>query len=185
MINDYKLENYLEPKGLKLMLVWDKLPSVNKMYVRTRTGMTLSNEVRSFKTNISKQTKSQLPKRLPFERNDVFKISIQFILKDRFFMRDTDNMLKMLIDAIFEELGINDSRVVEIDAKKSFRKASRNEYIKVTIEKSEFDYEFFNKEDIDYDIPKEEVQSLTEELRVELINNLPKEDKPKRRKKNA
>jgi hypothetical protein len=94
-------------------------------------------------------------------------------------------MLKMLIDAIFEELGINDSRVVEIDAKKSFRKASRNEYIKVTIEKSEFDYEFFNKEDIDYDVPKEEVQSLTEELRVELISNLPKEDKPKRRKKNA
>lgn len=131
--------------GIRLMLVWDKLQSVNKMYVRTKSGMTMSPEARSFKMEVMKQVRRQLPKRLPFDRDDVLKLSLHFLLKERFFNRDTSNFIKLIEDTIFDELGINDARNIELDCRKSFIKGSKNEYIKVTIEKSKFDYDFFNK----------------------------------------
>jgi hypothetical protein len=133
-------------KGFRMMLKWDKIPSVNKMYTRTRTGMTLSSEARKFKNEVAKQVRSQLPKTLPFGPNDVFKLSLQFILKTRFFVRDTSNFVKLVEDCIFDELDINDARNIELELKKSKLDKSKYEYIKVTVEKSDFNYNYFNEE---------------------------------------
>lgn len=133
-------------RGFRMMLKWDKLPSVNKMYTRTKKGMTLSNEARSFKTEVAKQVREQLPKKLPFGPKDVLKLSCHFIISSRFFVRDTSNFIKLVEDCIFEELDINDARNIELEAKKSYLPKSKYEYIKVTVEKSDFNYNYFNED---------------------------------------
>lgn len=134
-----------EIRGLRLMLKWNKLQSVNKLYVRTRSGMTMSPEARSFKNEVTKQVRNQLPRELPFGKDDVFKVSLHFLIKERFFVRDTSNFIKLIEDTIFDELGINDARNIHLDCRKSLLTGSENEYIKVTIEKSDFNYNYFNQ----------------------------------------
>lgn len=128
-----------------MMLVWEKLQSVNKLYVRSKTGMVISPEARLFKAEVSKQVRHQLPEDLPFGRDDVLKLSLHFMIKDRFFVRDTSNFIKLIEDTIFDELGINDARNIHLDCRKSYLKNSKMEYIKVTIEKSDFNYNYFNE----------------------------------------
>lgn len=132
--------------GFRMMLKWEKLESVNSMYTRTRRGMTLSPAARKFKAEVGKQVRKQLPKKLPFTNKDVFKLSLHFILNSRFFVRDTSNFIKLVEDCIFDELDINDARNLELDCRKSFLKDSKYEYIKVTVEKSDFNYNYFNEE---------------------------------------
>ena len=132
-------------KGIRMMLVWEKLQSVNKLYVRSKTGMVISPEARLFKAEVSKQVRNQLPEDLPFGRDDVLKLSLHFMIKDRFFVRDTSNFIKLIEDTIFDELGINDARNIHLDCRKSHLKNSKMEYIKVTIEKSDFNYNYFNE----------------------------------------
>lgn len=134
-----------EITGIRLMLKWNKLQSVNRMYIRTKAGMTMSPEARLFKTQVMKQVRAQLPKTLPFGKDDVFKVSMHFLIKERFFVRDTSNFIKLVEDTMFDELGINDARNIELDCRKSYLKGSENEYIKVTIEKSTFNYDYFNE----------------------------------------
>lgn len=140
-----------------MMLVWEKLQSVNKLYVRSKTGMVISPEARLFKAEVSKQVRHQLPDDLPFGRDDVLKLSLHFMLRERFFVRDTSNFIKLIEDTIFDELGINDARNIHLDCRKSFLKNSKMEYIKVTIEKSDFNYNYFNE-------TKEESESKKVEL---------------------
>lgn len=141
-----------------MMLVWEKLQSVNKLYVRSKTGMVMSLEARLFKSEVSKQVRNQIPEDLPFDRNDVLKLSLHFMIKDRFFIRDTSNFVKLVEDTIFDELGINDARNIHLDCRKSYLKNSKKEYIKVTIEKSNFNYNYFNEDpkdpkDLDTNVP--------------------------------
>jgi len=117
------------------------------MYVRTSKGITLSNNSRLFKKQVSSQVVKQLPKVFPFTNKDVFKLSLHFVLKSRFFSRDTSNFIKLVEDTIFEELHINDARNIELECKKSYLKNSKFEYVIATIEKSDFDYDYFNSED--------------------------------------
>lgn len=131
--------------GFQMVLKWNKLESVNKMYMRTSTGMTLSPESRKFKREVAKQVRIQLPNPLPFNNKDVFKLSLQFVLKSRFFIRDTSNFIKLVEDCIFDELDINDARNIELECKKSYFPDSDYEFVLVTIEKSTFDYEYFQK----------------------------------------
>lgn len=127
------------------MLKWEHLESVNRMYIRTKMGIALSPEARKFKSEVAKQVRLQLPKPLPFTNKDVFKLSLHFILNTRFFIRDTSNFIKIVEDTIFDELDINDARNIELECKKSFIKNSKFEFVKATIEKSTFDYDYFNK----------------------------------------
>lgn len=131
--------------GFRMMLKWEKLESVNNMYTRTRKGMTLSPEARKFKSEVGKQVRKQLPKNLPFTNKDVFKLSLHFILNSRFFVRDTSNFIKLVEDCIFDELDINDARNIVLDCRKSYLEKSKYEYIKVTVEKSNFNYNYFNE----------------------------------------
>lgn len=136
-------------KGFRLMLKWDKLPSVNNMYTRTKKGIMLSTSARNFKSEVAKQVRAQMPKKLPFGPKDVFKLSCHFIIAQRFFVRDTSNFIKLVEDCIFEELDINDARNIEVEAKKSHLPKSKYEYIKVTVEKSDFNYNYFNEDHSD------------------------------------
>ena len=188
----------LNPKGIRLMLVWDKLTSVNRLYVRTRSGMTMSPEARDFKKEVTKQVRHQLPKNLPFGRYDVIKLSLHFLLKERFFNRDTSNFIKLVEDTIFDELGVNDARNIELDCRKSILKNSKHEYIKVTIEKSNFDYDYFNRDENDTKLETTELEDRTyskeemeeiysrgimDAIRWGLEQSPIKEEKPKRIRK--
>lgn len=166
-------------KGFQMILKWDKLTSVNRMYIRTKTGMTLSPECRKFKREVAKQVRLQLPKSLPFNNKDVFKLSLQFVLKERFFVRDTSNFIKLVEDTIFDELDINDARNLELECKKCYNPKSPYEYVFVTVEKSDFDYTYLSREDDSDDIEEEEeklytideVEKLLTSYAVELLNS--------------
>ena len=166
-----------EVKGFQMILKWDKLTSVNRMYIRTKTGMTLSPECRKFKKDVAKQVRVQLPSPLPFNDKDVFKLSLQFVLKTRFFVRDTSNFIKLVEDTIFDELDINDARNLELDCKKSFNPESEHEYVFVTIEKSDFDYEYFTKEVSENKGPEDilytpsEVENILKSYAMKLLNS--------------
>jgi hypothetical protein len=160
-----------------MMLKWEKLESVNKMYIRTRTGIALSEEARKFKKEVAKQVRVQLPKVLPFTDKDVFKLSLHFVLKTRFFIRDTSNFIKIVEDTIFDELDINDARNIVLDCRKSYLKNSPYEFVKATIETSDFDYNYFNKplKDptptlIDKTYTKQEVLDLLLEQSIYILN---------------
>lgn len=165
------------PKGFQMILKWDKLTSVNRMYIRTKTGMTLSPECRKFKKDVSKQVRTQLPNPLPFTNKDVFKLSLQFVLKSRFYIRDTSNFIKLVEDTIFDELDINDARNIELECKKSYYPKSEYEYVFVTIEKSDFDYNYFSKESEDEDLEEdktyssEEVKEILKKYAISLLNS--------------
>jgi Holliday junction resolvase RusA-like endonuclease len=164
-------------KGFQMLLKWTKLESVNRMYIRTKTGMTMSPEARKFKKEVSKQVRKQLPKPLPFNNKDLFKLSLHFILKTRFFVRDTSNFIKLIEDTIFDELDINDARNLELECKKSYLKDSNYEFVKATVEISDFDYEYFNKNSSSSEpeekrhYTKEEVDFLLLEQAVEIMSN--------------
>lgn len=180
-------------KGFQIFLKWDKLESVNQLYIRTKTGMTMSPKARKFKRDVSKQVRLQLPNPLPFNNKNLFKLSLHFILKSRFFIRDTSNFIKLVEDTIFDELDINDARNIELECKKSYLKGSKHEYIKATIEVSDFDYEYFNKPDSTSEIleekdvyTKQEVEALLFDQAMDLLSkNLDKSIKDISRTKGA
>lgn len=160
-------------KGFQILLKWNKLQSINSMYVRTSKGITLSNTSRLFKKQVSSQVVKQLPKIFPFTNKDVFKLSLHFVLKYRFFSRDTSNFIKLVEDTIFEELHINDARNIELECKKSYLKDSKYEYVIATIEKSDFDYDYFNSDSSKtIETLKLEDQGSQKMFTVKEVNNL-------------
>lgn len=147
--------------------------------MRTQKGIALSKEAREFKKQVAKQVREQLPVPLPFTNTDVFKLSLQFVLKTRFFIRDTSNFIKLVEDCIFDEIDINDARNIELECKKSYFPKSDFEFVLVTLEKSEFDYDYFSKESHVGDLEdnseetytKTEMESIMREFAVDLINS--------------
>lgn len=150
--------------GIRLLLKWTKLESVNNMYTRTKVGMTLSKAARDFKSNVSKQVRLQLPKNLPFTNKDTLKLTLRFILNKRFFQRDTSNFIKLVEDTIYEELDINDAMNIELYCNKSYLPKSKEEYIVVTVEKSDFNYSAYNEESTTKEIKLEDRVYTKEEV---------------------
>lgn len=73
-----------------------------------------------------------------------FNLTVQFVLKQSFGRRDTDNMLKSMQDSVFRHLGLNDSRIVELHAYKSFLPEAKSEYIMIRLSESNHDFMFKN-----------------------------------------
>lgn len=121
-------------KGINIILKWKKLNSVNNMYVRTSSGIALSNNAKTFKKEAARQVRVQLPKVFPFNNKDFFKLTLHFVLGSRFTIRDTSNFIKLIEDVIFDELHINDARNVILTASKSLGDKKTEEYIYATIE---------------------------------------------------
>lgn len=68
-----------------------------------------------------------------FDKDAIFDLNIQLIFKQSFFRRDTDNTLKLIQDAIFKHLELNDSRVVSVSATKAVCSEFNDEKICVNI----------------------------------------------------
>lgn len=113
---------------------------MNAMYIKSKYGVCLSKAARDFKSLVTLETRKQLPDPLPFGDKDVLKLEACFTINTRFFVRDLDNMLKLTIDGIFSELGLNDSRIIELNTRKLFKKESQ-ESIEITISKSNLKYD--------------------------------------------
>jgi hypothetical protein len=50
--------------------------------------------------------------RKSFDNNSFYSISLVFLLKDNFKRRDTDNLLKAVIDALTRYLGFDDNKII-------------------------------------------------------------------------
>lgn len=126
------------------------IESINKLYSynsRTKKVFT-SNEARKYKSelldgiskiNFHSGNEDWLIK------HQNYNLSLQFILKTRYYDRDTSNMIKMTEDVLFKHLGYNDSRVVEGHQYKSFigDRGDGKEFVRVRLAKSDFDVNYF------------------------------------------
>lgn len=83
-----------------------------------------------------------------FDKDAIFDLNIQLIFKQSFFRRDTDNTLKLIQDAIFKHLELNDSRVVSICATKAVCSEFNDEKICVNISQSTKEIQFSKLEDL-------------------------------------
>ncbi len=67
------------------------------------------------------------------EKCDYFDISLDFLIRDRFWNRDVSNMVKSVEDAIVTIIGIDDSRVIHLHASKE-KQQRKQEGIKIHLE---------------------------------------------------
>lgn len=112
-----------------------------------------------------------IPKNYPWvNKNTLFKMYINIIFKSGFLLRDVDNCLKLVGDGIFRALELNDSHIVEIQAKKQlFPNASEEKILVKLVE--------VDKSDIRFDsIPKPHIIWCNDNTPDSLDNfkNLPK-----------
>ena len=74
------------------------------------------------------------------------KATYHFVVKGSYYRRDTDNMIKMLQDAVFNWIGINDSLIKDIHAYKFVAPSLDNEMVIVKLEPSFFDENSYEEE---------------------------------------
>lgn len=136
----------------EMMMKCVEFPSTNRLYginSRTKVVYTLP-EVARFKCDIKDQIIIADPKKYCdwIVPNANYRIDFSFILKKNFWIRDIDNMIKVVQDAIFECLDVNDSRIIEHHNYKNIRDNSEYEYLIVRLSISDYDYTQFNNKDM-------------------------------------
>lgn len=156
---DIKLKEYksdLDKKEILLILDTDYIHSTNNLYsakiaYKTKGGkksaypMIFKNpEVVAYCQRIEEELLTiDFKKEAPWIwETKYFNLTVQFVVKQSFGRRDTDNMLKSMQDSVFRHLGLNDSRIVELHAYKSFLPEAKNEYIKIRLSESTHDFMF-------------------------------------------
>ena len=121
-----------------LILRVKKIPSVNAMYLNRRSGgKRLSPDAQEFKADLLlKLSNSSLKKNLLINENRGYILHIVYVLQKKSFLRrDLDNLNKATIDSIFNYLGINDSRLIELHTyKKGSDTNEEFDFIKLRIE---------------------------------------------------
>lgn len=142
--NSFRYDN--KNRWFELVMKVASFPSVNSLYDTNKWGAKFMRpEVSNMKWMIKEQVmKSDPVKYCPWIREDIaFVITYNFILNHSFWKRDTDNMIKVMQDGIFECLNVNDSRIIELHGYKSFRH-SDYEYLIIRVGQSTYDYSQFN-----------------------------------------
>lgn len=142
--NSFRFSN--EEKWFEIVMKVDKFPSVNNLYETNRYGARFMRpEVSHMKWMIKEQIiKSDPKKYCDWISPDIpYKVTYNFILKSSLWKRDTDNMIKVMQDGIFESLNVNDARIVEIHGYKSYRN-SDHEYLIIRLGRSSYNVFQFN-----------------------------------------
>ena len=110
-------------------------PSANKAYRKTRYGMTLSNDAKTFQTATKLQINRQLDGTVRFDPNAPHRLHLHFSMPDllnktypkaaktRFKKIDAANLEKLLTDLVCGVLGIDDSTIISNTQSKSLGKA--------------------------------------------------------------
>lgn len=131
----------------------NKIPSINSIYkakLSYKFGKPYPSIYKdSSATKITEEINEQLKmidfeEKAPwiFDNNTTFNLTLQLILKQSLGKRDLDNTLKVIQDAIFRYLGLNDSRVVEIHAYKTILPKAPDEKICIRLSASDFETSF-------------------------------------------
>lgn len=138
-------------KSIKLLFrVEDRIPSVNSIYEFNRKNGAIHKSTAANKIYSVIQSQISLSGVLDLipafvHGEPYFKTSYQFVIRYGLRSRDLSNMLKLVEDAIHRKLGIDDFRVIELNAFKSFIGDSQYEFIIFEISKTDFDTHYFNK----------------------------------------
>lgn len=146
---------------LECILKTPHLESVNAMYepiIRYRKikgtnisyknfcGMRLATNAALLKNAIADQLKL---KNVKVDINEInsseypLTLTVSFVLNRNILKRDLDNMLKLTIDGLFHYLGVNDSRIFEIHARKVISEEV-DEYVKLELDYCKHKIEDFN-----------------------------------------
>lgn len=147
----------MENKKLIIVQVKGKVPSVNeyllpglikkrkknkstgKYEVKQVPVLYKSPEASSYQKWIKKQLHSILK---PDDLNEIrswkwYKVTIQVVFNGGYMFRDADNILKLTIDALFNNfLGKDDRYINSITSEKYVDEGNEHEYLIITIEKS-------------------------------------------------
>ena len=128
---------------LNIVLSAKKILSVNSLYsamIVNKNGRVFptiykSKEAKSVEAWIGEQIKSlNIQDNFPWIKKDaLYSYSINVIFKSGYLSRDLDNTLKLVQDGIFRALDVNDSRVVQIFAKKSYMPGIEEEKICISL----------------------------------------------------
>jgi len=115
-------------KGLTVLLEFKDatIPSVNSIYMPRKGGGRY----------MAPQDESIIEemKKIP-----LYHLHIEYVLKQGSGRRDLDNMNKLVQDALFQYLGVNDARVVSLNIEKYAREGGSMEFILIKLTETEID----------------------------------------------
>lgn len=123
---------------IQLLLPCPRIPSVNELYLFNKTtGEVYKNpevartidQIRTFMAD-----NYSLNYFRGLNRQSRVQISYDFIVKKSVLRRDVSNMIKCIQDIVTRYIGIDDSQVISLYARKSFKKDLILEYVNVVIE---------------------------------------------------
>lgn len=123
--------------------------SVNRMYEvssskRPSRHIYASEQLVKQKNEIKEQLAIVDPvKACPWiKSNEKYYVDWTIVMNKKFWGRDLENTFKALADAVFESLGVDDSRIIEYSARKLYKKDAKVEYViaKIGISKSEINF---------------------------------------------
>lgn len=123
---------------LRMILPMFRIPSVNEMYVPdlNNGGFYLNPEVSYLRDKLRTHLTDCYPRSnfSHLTKTSLVSMDYDFILKKSFYRRDVSNMIKMVEDTITRYIGIDDSQVISVGARKSFIPKNNLEYVAVTID---------------------------------------------------
>ena len=113
-----------------------KIPSTNKLYMYSprNRSIILTNEARKFKTQTYQYLKDRYKSiDVADYKGKYLNLFIAIIMKSNWESRDLSNIIKAVEDTVFEFLGLNDNKVIEIASRKYYRPNSSKEYLNVKL----------------------------------------------------
>lgn len=120
-------------KSVEFTIRVDYIESINNYLIPVGKGkVAMSKECKRFKQEIKNQLYRSGVK-LDCNQKTWFTLQCIVVFKTSFGRRDTNNCIKVMVDAICEYFGLNDNHLIHEDYRKMWKAKSRHEYIKCKI----------------------------------------------------
>jgi len=104
---------------IEFSIMVDKFISVNQAYLNGRAGSKyLSDEAKRMKSQIHHMLSHSRVKDKKIDVDSLLSVKYGFYIKNGYYKRDLDNMVKLMQDSIFEYFGVNDVFVSKIETYK-------------------------------------------------------------------
>ena len=110
------------------------IESINKYLIPIGKGkVAMSPECKAFKMEVKNQL-NKCGARINSDKKSWFKLSCSLVFKCSFGRRDSNNCIKILVDAICEYFGLNDNHLIYEEYRKMWKQPSNYEYIKCRLD---------------------------------------------------
>ena len=110
------------------------IESINKYLIPIGKGkVAMSPECKAFKQEVKNQL-ARSGVKLNCSNKNWFKLSCSMVFKCSFGRRDSNNCIKILVDAICEFFGLNDNHLIYEEYRKMWKQPSNYEYIKCKLD---------------------------------------------------